>query len=385
MEEAATSPTAVVRGCWSSLPADLLRDILARLPWSSHPSFAATCAHWRSAVAPFYPAWITPVLLSAADVGSTNLRFYSPYYHKNFQLDETLESPNARICCANGRHLILYQSVADKNVVVDANLVTGDIYDFYLPESTRFHFVAVYDGGAGKQQVMFGVHAHVLLQAARSLRPPNGQGWSAWEFSELDPEGPELAVSPRTNPVLHHGLLYLLGVDGKLAVHDDSRHSEGFQLLDMPAGFGFQCDDDESHLFESDEGELMAVLIGRRRGSPVQVVRLNERSMEWEKVESLKGRALFTGTLTTVMVKTGVKWMQDKIFVPRLHEWPETIHADLVDREGELAFVPKSTAAAQGRAACGKGIWTCALPPQESSVFWETINVDYSIWVDLRN
>jgi hypothetical protein len=377
MEEEATSPTALVRD-WSSLPADLLRDILARLPWSSHLRFAATCAHWRSAVPPFYPAWITPVLLSAADVGATNLRFYSPYYHKNFQLDETLESPNARICCAKGRHLILYQRVDKDDIVVDANLVTGDIDDLYLPEGTKFDFV-VYDG----KQVMFGVDAHVVLQAARSVRPPNGQGWRAWEFSEFNPEGPELAVSPRTNPVLHHALLYLLSVDGKLAVHDDdSRHSEGFQLLDMPGGFGFECDD--SHLFESDEGELMAVPIGHR-GSPVQVVRLNEHSMEWEKVESLKGRALFTGTLTTVMVKTGVKWMQDKIFVPRLHDWPETIYADLVDREGEFAFVPKSTAAAQGRAACGKGIWTCALTPQESSVFWETIKVDYSIWVDFRN
>ncbi|CAD6219471.1 unnamed protein product [Miscanthus lutarioriparius] len=133
-----------------------------------------------------------------------------------------------------------YQRVDKDDIVVDANLVTGDIDDLYLPEGTKFDFV-VYDG------------------------------------KQFNPEGPELAESPRTNPVLHHGLLHLLGVDGKLAVHDDNRHSKGFQLLDMPGGFGFECDD--SHVFESDEGELMAVLIGHR-GSPVPGVRLNEHSME---------------------------------------------------------------------------------------------------------
>lgn len=134
MDDATPSP-AQGRG-WSSLPADLLREILARLPWSSHPVFAATCAHWRSTVPALYPAWITPVLLGAADVGSTNVRFYSPYYHKIFELDgETLESPGAKVCCAGGHHVMLCQRVVEEDelVVVDANLVTGVIDDLYLP------------------------------------------------------------------------------------------------------------------------------------------------------------------------------------------------------------------------------------------------------------
>nr|CAB3453296.1 unnamed protein product [Digitaria exilis] len=312
---------------WSSLPADLLRTILALLPWSSHPRFAATCRHWRSTVSPFYPAWLTPVLLNAVDVGTTCVRYYSPYYHKNFEVHRTLQTPDAKLCCAKGRHLTLCQHVGTEFTVVDADLVTGVIYDLYPVDCICFDFV-IYDGS----NRVFGIEVMGALYIARAIKSHNG-GWYRWEFSESVYTGePMLKVLPMSNPVLHRGLLYLLGVDGRLAVYDVSRHEEGFKVLDMPNGFGgFECDD--YYLFESDEGELMAVLMGHR-GPPVHVVKLNEQTMEWEKVESLEGRALFTGTL----VKAKVRWMQNKIFTPRLYDWPETIRVDLIDKEGELAF-----------------------------------------------
>jgi hypothetical protein len=153
-------------------------------------------------------------------------------------------------------------------------------------ERTRFDFV-IYDG----ERRMYGIKAFGhSVEIARAIQSDSG-GWHRWKFSELTPNEPMLTASPMTNLVHHRGLLYLLGVDGRLAVHDDRRHEEGLRLLDKPEGFGFDCDD--SYLFESDDGELMAVLMGRR-GTPVRVLKLNDQEMQWEKVDSLQGRALFT-------------------------------------------------------------------------------------------
>ncbi|CAN6182174.1 unnamed protein product [Urochloa humidicola] len=369
-----TTSTAMQEHGWSSLPADLLKIIVGLLPWSSHPMFGATCKHWRSAVSPFYPAWITPLLLNASEVGTTNIRYYSPYHHKNFEVAKTLDTPEAKLCCANGHRLTLCQRVDGEFAVVHTNLVTGKIYSLSPPKYRSFDFV-VYNGA----RRMFGITMLGSLEVYRAIETEDGAWNDNWESSD-DSDRPKPYVSPMTNPVFHCGLLYMLGVDGRLAVYDDNRLEEGFRILDTPKGFGFECDG--YYLFESDEGELMAVLMGSRRGPPVHVVKLNEERMEWEEVESLDGRALFTGALTTTMVKTKIKWMRDKIFVPRLYDWPETIRVDLVNREGELAFVPISSGAAQHNGACGASIWTCELGSQGASEFWETTKVDYSIWVN---
>ncbi|KAL6655946.1 hypothetical protein ACP70R_006772 [Stipagrostis hirtigluma subsp. patula] len=377
MEAAASSSTAPATRSWSSLPADILELILKRLPWSTHPRFAAACTHWRSVVSPFYPAWLTPLLFNAVDVGSTNVRYYSPYFHKNFEIANTLQTPNARICCSSGHRLTLCQRAGLEIIVVDVNLATDVIYDL-LPLACDMSDFVVYDGS----KRMFGIDAFGALHVARAIQCEDGDGWYGWKSSEYRHDGPKLPAAPMTNPVLHRGLLYLLGVDGRLAVHDDRRHEEGFRILDKPKGFGFEHDD--CYLFDSDEGELMAVLFGCR-GTWVRMVRLDEREMKWVKVESLKDRALFTGTLTTTMVKTDVKCMQNKIFMPRLYDWPQTVLVNLVNLEGELAFVPKSSMVAENGGADGTKIWACEFGHEKPKEFWETIKVDYSIWVDLKN
>ncbi|KAF7080000.1 hypothetical protein CFC21_084154 [Triticum aestivum] len=223
-----------------------------------------------------------------------------------------------------------------------------------------------------------------MLRIARCIKNNMGE-WAEWEYRWFDPDGPMFPPLPDCNPAFHNGLMYLLEEDGGLAVYDVSRHDGNFEILDKPNSFGFECED--SYLVESDQHELMAVLVGHRR-TPVNVVKLNEHTMEWEKIENLEGRSQFTGSLSTAMKKTNIKWMQNKIFLPRFYDWPRrTVLVDLIQRDGELAFVPNSRFSDTTiEDNYGTDIWTYELGQgEEAKEFWETERVNYSIWVDFSS
>lgn len=263
----------------------------------------------------------------------------------------------------------------DQSLVFDIDLVTGALVEVLPPKPHALFNFVVSDG----DERLFGVEAILTIKVASSIRNSSGE-WEDWKLTEYHPDLPRIRVSPDTNPVHHNGLLYLLAQGGRLLVYDPCRHDNGFEILDKPDGFGFKCKD--SYLLRSSQYGLMVVLI-ERRGKAVHVLKLNEETMEWEKVESLHGQAVFTGSLTTIINKPKFKWMENKVFLPRFYNWPETIHVDLVTREGEMAFVPKSSSYSNTLDASITNIWSyelgCGTPTME---YWGTERPDYSIWVD---
>uniref|UniRef100_A0A0E0IIT0 F-box domain-containing protein n=1 Tax=Oryza nivara TaxID=4536 RepID=A0A0E0IIT0_ORYNI len=145
---------------------------------------------------------------------------------------------------------------------------------------------------------LFGIELTFTIEIASSIRNNSGE-WEDWKLAENHLDWSRFRASPVTNPVI--------------AVYDPCRHDEGFKILDKLNSFGFKGED--SYLLESNQGELMVVLI-ERHGKMVHVVKLNEQRMEWEKY-SLHGQTVFTGSQTTMMKKTKFNWMEIKVFFLR--------------------------------------------------------------------
>uniref|UniRef100_A0A0E0M0T4 KIB1-4 beta-propeller domain-containing protein n=1 Tax=Oryza punctata TaxID=4537 RepID=A0A0E0M0T4_ORYPU len=153
----------------------------------------------------------------------------------------------------------------------------------------------------------------VLTVILERLRPavvePHRMFGRVTVIGEFYLNGPQLRTSPITNPVINGGLIYLLDEQGRLPVYDPCKHEEGFEIIDKPISFRFgHYDSYYIYMLESDQDELMVILVGQR-GTPVHVVKLNENTMEWDKVDSLQGRVLFTGTHASQMKKAELEWM----------------------------------------------------------------------------
>jgi hypothetical protein len=378
MEEAASQ-----KRDWSSLSVDALAEILRRIKWPGHPSFGLVCRRWQSAraLSPFYLAWITPLLLTAVTAGTTaSFRYYSPYYHKTFKFDTKLAAPpGAKIFYATGG---LQLTLGSRKKLVIADIGTGAVCELPPTSRTKFDFV-LHDDSVGK---VYGVKLADGVDVSHATRLRNGEWSVGWEVCNLMDQHNHtfFAPSPECSPVLHDGSLYIMGTNGQLLLVHNLKHGRRPQIFGKHRGFRFKFK--ACYLFESDQRELMAVMVGHR-GTPVNIVKLNKRTMDWEKTESLHGSSLFTGTPTTMMKRTNIKWMQDKIFLPRLFDRPETIVVDLVQRDNELAFVPKLGFTHLPMAKDenhGIHMWTCELGHgEEARSIWGAKRVDNnSIWVD---
>ncbi|EAZ08983.1 hypothetical protein OsI_31248 [Oryza sativa Indica Group] len=145
---------------WSSLPSDMLALVLERLGWSSHPRLRADVPALALRRVALYPAWITPLLLSCADVvGRTNIRYYSPYFEVIMQ--KAASSNDAtRIFCSNEQRLTLFSPFSISQI----DLLTSVAYELPCTPHYSYDFI-VYDDGSRR---VYCVNTTLALQLARS-------------------------------------------------------------------------------------------------------------------------------------------------------------------------------------------------------------------------
>jgi hypothetical protein len=166
------------------------------------------------------------------------------------------------------------------------------------------------------------------------------QSWDGQSWRSFHNSGKFFKTSFSCNPVMHRGKLYCLGQAGNLGVYDPGKVK--WRVLPKPASFGSEFQYKNCYLVES-QGELLAALTGGNSGMPaaIHVLRLNEKKMNWERMESLGGRSLFTGTASSLSMARPPQSMANKVFLPRFYGRPQVIHAELASSAGRLFFVAK--------------------------------------------
>ncbi|RHN72318.1 hypothetical protein MtrunA17_Chr2g0286361 [Medicago truncatula] len=95
-----------------------------------------------------------------------------------------------------------------------------------------------------------------------------------------------------TSPAFHNGLFYFLILTGKLAVINPTRGEISWKVLEEPQAPCSSCFN--NFLVECD-GNLLAVFEISLGKEGVRVFKLDESTMTWMKIESLKNHMLFVG------------------------------------------------------------------------------------------
>ncbi|CAL5008522.1 unnamed protein product [Urochloa decumbens] len=314
---------------WSELPELLISMICHRLHPMDIPRFRAVCKRWNnSSEFTFYPADLTPILISDTITDSGLLRCYSPYFNKMFIVRTPLRAPGSRIFSVEPNGWAMLRG-PEKTVSL-GNLLDGSTFKTTESEFCGGYFCSSREDGTGDPELCGIVGMYATTYGVKF------QSWDGESTKYFEGQRSEFAML-QCKPVLHKGLWYCIGERACLGVFDPMKSE--WRVLEEPNGIGPDLAYKNCYLVESQE-ELLVVLTGVN-GTPINVLRLNEAEMTWERMESLGSRAIFTGTVTSRSMANPPVAMANKVYLPKFYGCPQVIQAALIISRGSLGFVPE--------------------------------------------
>nr|ACO87668.1 F-box protein family-like protein [Brachypodium sylvaticum] len=370
---------------WSSFLPELLRLICCRLPLADVPRFAAVCRHWSSCAFPVYPADASPLLISTVVSDAGTVRCYDPRLNKMFVLATPLRAPDSsRIFSAAADGWVMLRT--PRKTVLFANLLDGSMMETPQPQGPEEDYGFMCCGTARndpKDCSLFNLYANMGTVKIQSWDGENRARFETGDDNDdMDDDDMEgwlstrrFTMSPCCSPVLRKGLLYCLGKEGNLGVYDPSETR--WRVLPKPTGFGSEFPCKSCYLMES-QGELLAALTGKN-GTPIYVLKLNERKMAWERMSSLGGRSLFTGAPSSLSMSTAGA---NKVYLPRFYGRPQVIQAEVASSGGRLFFVAKQEGSRSGDGV-DSAAWCYDLESESDKQFTGSKNLLQYVWVHL--
>ncbi|CAL5020474.1 unnamed protein product [Urochloa decumbens] len=289
---------------WSSLPVDMVDELVSRLSFIDYLSVRQVCKRWSSISKPAqyskrYPAY--PVLMSICSSSAGTFKLFDPITEKGYTLKNS-----SLVSCDDYFQMLLFAKhgwvlvLRGSRYMYATNPFTGEMLQ--LPDIPCLHnqFDGISFSSAPKSPDCVVCAIDKTRNAAHNnLVMVWHAGDDQWTKLEIDYN--TQFRSSYSNPVFYHDEFYCLGTRGNQGVFNP--HNMTWRVLDKPGAIidGDPMPGDQyCHLVEFRDN-LIAIFRPHEDG-PMYLYRLDMSQMVWTKVERLDNEVVFVDNWNAVMV-----------------------------------------------------------------------------------
>ncbi|KAL5720798.1 hypothetical protein ACHQM5_013433 [Ranunculus cassubicifolius] len=318
----------------TNLPTELLQKIFHSLYLDGSIRFRLASKAWISINPPvrsFHPKTLSdsqqlPWLISLPNTKNNICHFYHPIYTDAYIMSLP-QLAGAIVRHAKFGWLLLSR---ESTSFFFFNPFTLEIVK--LPEilTRPYHFanISFSSPPTSTDCVVFGHKSCHWKDVSIAVYSKSDDRWVSYNYKN----GLDMFIPSHCNPVFHDGVFWSLSKNGKLGVFntketniDDmwkvySNPSVPDVDSSLPADLLFYTVSTRSFIMECD-GEIFCVFVGFV-GTPVCVYKLDQsnETMIWNKVESLGEKIMFLSNTTSLLIPTGLKGTENRIYFPRFKE-----------------------------------------------------------------
>ncbi|KAK6114973.1 hypothetical protein DH2020_007242 [Rehmannia glutinosa] len=296
---------------WADLPGDLLNVILSKIFAKDRHTFSLVCRSWN-AVATTSPYRCSPCLMYYL----RSKHMWNFYQYNSFFCMSFPELKNAEIRCSKYGWLLMSG--------YDNSLFFFDPFNnvkIELPCKLHFGYTTVcfFHPPTSLYCIIVGIAIENFDKVMKICMLKHGE--DEWEINKCRLKN-EFLVS-RGAPVLHRGLLYFLDVKGNIVTFNLSK----CDVCKPRFVLKFRClkrrrlgnKIKEHFLFKIKGEEALFVVFLLHEERKVNMYRLLEPEMKWERVEDIGDKVLYLSHASSFGVTAYLKSMGNRIYFPRFH------------------------------------------------------------------
>ncbi|CAN6252109.1 unnamed protein product [Urochloa humidicola] len=312
---------------WSSLPVDMVDELVSRLSFIDYLNVREVCKRWSSISKPAqyakrYPAY--PVLMSICPSSAGTFKLFDPIIEKEY----TLKNSSLASCDGYFQMLLFAKHgwvlvLRGSRYMYATNPFTGEMLE--LPEIPRYY--NQFDGISFSSAPKSPDCVVCAIQTTHSIGHNDlcVMVWHAgdedWKKLEIINDNNQFRTA-YSNPVFYHDEFYCLGTRGNLGVFNP--HNRTWRVLDKPGAIldGDPMSGDQYCNLLEFRDNLIAIFRPHNDG-PMDLYRLDMSQMVWTKVERLDNEVTFVDNWNAVMMPAPRVTSCNRIYISKVGGYNE--------------------------------------------------------------